>query len=152
MYRGSLAALCERLGVTRDDKCEHQAGSDSKITAKCFIELRKLSTKQFNVIVGSHGEIFGLSRLKKSPVNPAGKDALPRIFPGTNVKIAPSGKQQYEIGGSSEHAFEAKTNSVSPPQNGFILRSSYDLQDPTYVANNVGGGLGLDFDNGLDLD
>lgn len=23
MYRGSLAALCERLGVVRDDKCEH---------------------------------------------------------------------------------------------------------------------------------
>lgn len=39
VYRGSLATLSERLGVVRDDDCEHQAGSDSKITAKCFMEL-----------------------------------------------------------------------------------------------------------------
>lgn len=42
LFRGSLASLSERLGVYRDDDCEHQAGSDSKITAKCFFELKKL--------------------------------------------------------------------------------------------------------------
>lgn len=43
LIRGSLASLCGRLGVIRDDNCEHQAGSDSKITAKCFIELKKIA-------------------------------------------------------------------------------------------------------------
>lgn len=85
MYRGSLAHLSERLNVVRDDSCEHQAGSDSKITAKCFIELQKMSTKQCNMILASHGEIFGLSRLKRSPL-PNMKDKVPRLLTGTNVK------------------------------------------------------------------
>ena len=42
MFRGSLSSLSDRLGVFRDDNCEHQAGSDSKITAKCFIELKRI--------------------------------------------------------------------------------------------------------------
>jgi CCR4-NOT transcription complex subunit 7/8 len=85
MYRGSLAALSERLNVIRDDKCEHQAGSDSKITAKCFIELQKMSTKSCNMILASHGEIYGLSRSKKSPQILI-KEKAQRILPGTNVK------------------------------------------------------------------
>jgi hypothetical protein len=43
MSRGSLTSLSDRLGVYRDDNCEHQAGSDSKITAKCFFELKRIS-------------------------------------------------------------------------------------------------------------
>lgn len=59
MFRGSLASLSDRLGVYRDDDCEHQAGSDSKITAKCFFELKKLGD---NCIDACKGEIFGINR------------------------------------------------------------------------------------------
>jgi CCR4-NOT transcription complex subunit 7/8 len=59
LFRGSLASLSERLGVYRDDECEHQAGSDSKITAKCFNELRKLGPV---ILSYCKGEIFGLSK------------------------------------------------------------------------------------------
>jgi hypothetical protein len=57
LFRGSLLSLSERLGVYRDDNCEHQAGSDSKITAKCFFELKKLAN---NLIPYCRGEIYGL--------------------------------------------------------------------------------------------
>ena len=43
-FRGGLTSLSEILGVERDDDCEHQAGSDSKITAKCFNELKKIES------------------------------------------------------------------------------------------------------------
>lgn len=59
MFRGSLASLSDRLGVYRDDDCEHQAGSDSKITAKCFFELKKFGD---NCIEACKGEIFGINR------------------------------------------------------------------------------------------
>jgi len=58
MFRSSLAILSERLGVYRDDDCEHQAGSDSKITAKCFFELKKYG----DFIEACKGDIFGLSK------------------------------------------------------------------------------------------
>jgi DNA polymerase III epsilon subunit-like protein len=128
MYRGSLAALCERLGVVRDDKCEHQAGSDSKITSKCFIELQKMSTKSCNVVLGAHGEIFGLSRLKKSPIPAGGKEAPPRILAGTNVKAGTnqlSAQPAFEPS-SQDQLFESKTNSISPPHH-YMFRNSYDL-------------------------
>lgn len=58
-FRSSLQALADKLHVTRDDDCEHQAGSDSKITAKCFFELKK----QFEANVENcKGEIFGINR------------------------------------------------------------------------------------------
>ena len=41
-FKGGLQLLADRLKLKRDDNCEHQAGSDSKITAKCFFELKKL--------------------------------------------------------------------------------------------------------------
>jgi hypothetical protein len=40
-FRGSLGSLSERLGVIRDDKFEHQAGSDSRLTSKCFFQIMK---------------------------------------------------------------------------------------------------------------
>lgn len=58
-FRGSLTSLSDRLGVFRDDDCEHQAGSDSKITAKCFFELKRICE---DVINQSQGQIFGLSK------------------------------------------------------------------------------------------
>jgi DNA polymerase III epsilon subunit-like protein len=58
MFRSSLASLCERLGVQREDDCEHQAGSDSKITAKCFFELKKLGDGS---VEQCKGDIFGLT-------------------------------------------------------------------------------------------
>jgi hypothetical protein len=54
--------LSERLGVYRDDACEHQAGSDSKITAKCFFELKKGGQE---LLKGCQGEIYGLSNVDK---------------------------------------------------------------------------------------
>jgi len=39
--QGGLAKLAYSLCVSRDDDCEHQAGSDSKLTARCFFALRK---------------------------------------------------------------------------------------------------------------
>ena len=45
-FRGSLGSLSERLGVIRDDKCEHQAGSDSRLTSKCFFQIMK-TDRQF---------------------------------------------------------------------------------------------------------
>jgi DNA polymerase III epsilon subunit-like protein len=39
--RGSLNKLADQLGVTRDNGTqEHTAGSDSKLTAKCFFALK----------------------------------------------------------------------------------------------------------------
>lgn len=58
-FRGSLQYLAEKLGVSRDDNCEHQAGSDSKITAKCFFELKKADPKALQIF---NGEVYGLSR------------------------------------------------------------------------------------------
>jgi hypothetical protein len=66
-HRGSLAALSGLLGVKRDDGCEHQAGSDSKITAKCLHSMNKAATKGFNILASGHCEIFGLSKYNKSP-------------------------------------------------------------------------------------
>lgn len=45
-----------------------------------------MSTKSCNVVLGAHGEIFGLSRMKKSPIPAGGKEAPPRLLAGTNVK------------------------------------------------------------------
>lgn len=59
MYRGSLSYLCDRLGVTREDETEHQAGSDSRITAKCFHELKKSIEGDIECC---KGEIYGLTR------------------------------------------------------------------------------------------
>ena len=59
MYRGSLAYLCDRLGVTRDDDNEHQAGSDSRITAKCFFELKKSIDGDID---SCKGDIYGLAK------------------------------------------------------------------------------------------
>jgi hypothetical protein len=58
-FRSSLLALSEKLEVTRDDNCEHQAGSDSKITAKCFIEMMKQDEK---ILHNISGDILGFSR------------------------------------------------------------------------------------------
>jgi hypothetical protein len=58
IFRGSLATLSEKLGVSRDDDCEHQAGSDSKITAKCFFKLKEYFS---TYIDNCKGEIFGIS-------------------------------------------------------------------------------------------
>ena len=38
-FRGGLSKLSCSLGVTRDDQNEHQAGSDSKLTARCLFAL-----------------------------------------------------------------------------------------------------------------
>ena len=51
------------MGVERDDFCEHQAGSDSKITAKCFVELKK---QGIEVLHFGHREIYGLSKTNKN--------------------------------------------------------------------------------------
>jgi len=45
-FKSSLACLSDMLQVSRDDNCEHQAGSDSKITAKCFFALQELGDAQ----------------------------------------------------------------------------------------------------------
>ena len=57
-FKGSLSALSEKLGVTRDDNCEHQAGSDSKITSRCFIELLKYCK---SYLESYSGEIYGIN-------------------------------------------------------------------------------------------
>lgn len=58
-FRQSLQNLASLLGVKRDDNCEHQAGSDSKITAKCFFELKK---KDSTLLSKIHGDILGFTR------------------------------------------------------------------------------------------
>jgi len=58
IFRGSLFSLSERLGVYRDDNCEHQAGSDSKITSKCLSQLKKLGE---SLIYSCKNEIYGLN-------------------------------------------------------------------------------------------
>ena len=40
-FRSSLYNLSQCLEVDRDDDAEHQAGSDSKVTAKCFFKLKE---------------------------------------------------------------------------------------------------------------
>ena len=40
-FRGGLSRLACSLDVTRDDKKEHQAGSDSKLTARCLFALKQ---------------------------------------------------------------------------------------------------------------
>lgn len=40
MFRSSLSALSDKLGVLRDDNQQHQAGSDSKLTSRCFYQLK----------------------------------------------------------------------------------------------------------------
>jgi len=41
LQRGSLNRLAEQLGVRRDEgSLEHTAGSDSKLTARCFFALK----------------------------------------------------------------------------------------------------------------
>lgn len=59
IFRGGLTTLSDKLGVYRDDDCEHQAGSDSKITAKCFFELKKFSE---SCVEACKGEIYGINR------------------------------------------------------------------------------------------
>ena len=59
LFRGSLSSLSDRLAVYRDDDCEHQAGSDSKITAKCFLELKKYGD---NCVETCKGDIYGMSK------------------------------------------------------------------------------------------
>jgi len=39
-FRGGLNKLAYSLGVTRADQNEHQAGSDSKLTAQCLFALK----------------------------------------------------------------------------------------------------------------
>jgi CCR4-NOT transcription complex subunit 7/8 len=63
IYRGSLAALSEKLSVYRDDECAHQAGSDSKITAKCFFALQKIGDGS---IEACKGDIYGLNQSVKT--------------------------------------------------------------------------------------
>lgn len=58
MFRSSLANLSEKLSVERDDDCEHQAGSDSKITAKCFFALKRIGDGS---VENCKGDIFGLT-------------------------------------------------------------------------------------------
>ena len=38
---GSLSKISQALNVERDDFCEHQAGSDSKLTAKALFAFLK---------------------------------------------------------------------------------------------------------------
>lgn len=59
-FKSSLAVLSERLGVKRDDTCEHQAGSDSKMTARCFFELFKADK---GLLHSCMGEIYGINNL-----------------------------------------------------------------------------------------
>jgi len=40
-FRGGLSKLAYSLDVTRDDLNEHQAGSDSKLTAHCLFALKQ---------------------------------------------------------------------------------------------------------------
>ena len=63
IYRGSLSALCEKLGVYREDDCAHQAGSDSKITAKSFFALLKIGDGS---IEACKGDIYGLTQSIKT--------------------------------------------------------------------------------------
>jgi hypothetical protein len=65
-FRGGLTSLSEKLDVIRDDNCEHQAGSDSKITAKCFIELYKINK---GVVLSCVGEIYGILNTKEVKAN-----------------------------------------------------------------------------------
>lgn len=58
MFRSSLANLSDKLGVERDDDCEHQAGSDSKITARCFFALKQIGDGSTE---NCKGDIFGLT-------------------------------------------------------------------------------------------
>jgi CCR4-NOT transcription complex subunit 7/8 len=60
-FRSSLQQLAQILGVTRDDNCEHQAGSDSKITAKCFFELKQ---REPALVSMTHGDILGFNRMQ----------------------------------------------------------------------------------------
>ena len=57
IFRSGLAALSEMLEVYRDDDCKHQAGSDSKITSKCFFALLKRGDGSIDAC---KGYIFGL--------------------------------------------------------------------------------------------
>jgi CCR4-NOT transcription complex subunit 7/8 len=66
-YRGGLASLCENLGVYREDDCAHQAGSDSKITAKAFFALKKFGEAS---IESCKGDIYGLSKTDKNTFLP----------------------------------------------------------------------------------
>jgi len=58
-FTRSLSSLSQMLSVKRDDNNEHQAGSDSKITARCFFELK---LKDEKTVDACNGEIFGLGR------------------------------------------------------------------------------------------
>lgn len=63
IFRSGLASLSEKLGVSRDDDCQHQAGSDSKITARCFFELLE---KGDGSVEACKGDIFGLNESTKT--------------------------------------------------------------------------------------
>ncbi len=70
-YKSSLYNLSMILQVLRDDSAEHQAGSDSKLTARCFFELKK---QDETLLDSYHGEIYGLSGVdinEKDFLNPS---------------------------------------------------------------------------------
>lgn len=67
IYRGSLTSLCEKLQVDREDNCQHQAGSDSKVTAKCFFALKNQCDGS---VEACKGNIFGYSQINNDILLP----------------------------------------------------------------------------------
>jgi len=59
-FRGGLSKLACSLGVTRDDQIEHQAGSDSKLTARCLFALIEELGSEAGIVEWIN-EVFNIS-------------------------------------------------------------------------------------------
>ncbi len=111
LFRSGLATLSEQLGVTRDDDCQHQAGSDSKITARCFFELLNRGDGS---VEACKGDIFGLNESVKTVLQ------TNTIFD----KSTQGSSRRHSFDGESDYSSECYSqlsarsdNSNSPPTN-----------------------------------
>ena len=69
LQRGSLNRLAGQLGVSRDvGSSEHTAGSDSKLTARCFFALKnrtEVMEECENMIYNFHYEQLQINEAKR---------------------------------------------------------------------------------------
>lgn len=119
---GSLSKLSQALGVQRDDLCEHQAGSDSKITARslfAFLEHNGMTEEMRKLFDCSKNEIYNINHPGATP-----SATVPsRSYFYKNKDKASSSRSKLQI----ESAAMVMYN---PELDVYSAGDSYDLEHP----------------------
>ena len=134
LFRISLSSLSDRLQVYRDDDCEHQAGSDSKITAKCFFELKKFGETYLEQY---KGEIFGIGKNDSSLSNDPYMGGSRYVTNGKHLLNQQDNKQQLQkkdqgptyLGGNDAYEYDNQFDAEDEYEDEQNIDFALNIQD-----------------------